>query len=154
MELVVRATVVFWFLWLVVRGTGKRSLAELTPLDLLLIVVIGDFVQQGVTQEDMSITGALVSVSVFVVWTLLADALGRRWPKASTILAGDPVLVVKDGEALTDRLRRERVSMADLEEAARMEGFANLSDVAFGVLETDGRISFVRKTDTSDRDGR
>jgi uncharacterized membrane protein YcaP (DUF421 family) len=154
MELVVRATVVFWFLWLVVRGTGKRSLAELTPLDLLLIVVIGDFVQQGVTQEDMSITGALVSVSVFVVWTLLADALGRRWPKASTILAGDPVLVVKDGEALTDRLRRERVSMADLEEAARMEGFANLSDVAFGVLETDGRISFVRKTDTSDQDGR
>lgn len=154
MELVVRATVVFWFLWLVVRGTGKRSLAELTPLDLLLIVVIGDFVQQGVTQEDMSITGALVSVSVFVVWTLLADALGRRWPKASTILAGDPVIVVKDGEALTDRLRRERVSMADLEEAARMEGFANLSDVAFGVLETDGRISFVRKADTSDQDGR
>lgn len=152
MELVVRATIVFWFLWIVVRGTGKRSLAELTPLDLLLVVVIGDFVQQGVTQEDMSITGALVAVSVFVVWTLLADALGRRWPKASTVLAGDPVLVVKDGEPLTDRLKRERVSIADLEEAARMEGFASLSDVAFGVLETDGRISFVRKT--ADQSGR
>lgn len=154
MELVVRATIVFWFLWLVVRGTGKRSLAELTPLDLLLVVVIGDFVQQGVTQEDMSITGALVAVSVFVVWTLLADALGRRWPRASTILAGDPILVVRDGEPLADRLRRERVSVADLEEAARMEGFASLSDVAFGVLETDGHISFVRKTDTADQDGR
>lgn len=154
MELVVRATIVFWFLWLVVRGAGKRSLAELTPLDLLLVVVIGDFVQQGVTQEDMSITGALVAVSVFVVWTLLADALGRRWPKASTILAGDPVLVLKDGDPLTNRLRRERVSLADLEEAARMEGFSSLSDVAFGVLETDGRISFVRKTDTADQSGR
>jgi uncharacterized membrane protein YcaP (DUF421 family) len=153
MELVLRATVVFWFLWLVVRGTGKRSLAELTPLDLLLVVVIGDFVQQGVTQEDMSITGALIAVSVFVVWTLMADALGRRWPKASTILAGDPILVVRDGEPLTDRLRRERVSIADLEEAARMEGFASMSDVAFGVLETDGRISFVRKTDTADQAG-
>lgn len=154
MELVVRATIVFWFLWLVVRGTGKRSLAELTPLDLLLVVVIGDFVQQGVTQEDMSITGALIAVSVFVVWTLLADALGRRWPKASAILAGDPVLVVKDGEPLNDRLRRERVSITDLEEAARMEGFSSLSDIAFGVLETDGRISFVRKSDAVDQDGR
>jgi len=66
MELFVRATVVYWFLWLMVRGTGKRSLAELTPLDMLLIVVLGDVVQQGVTQEDMSVTGALIVVSVFV----------------------------------------------------------------------------------------
>lgn len=154
MELVVRATVVFWFLWIVVRGSGKRSLAELTPLDLLLVVVIGDFVQQGVTQEDMSITGALIAVSVFVVWTLVADALGRRWPRAATILAGDPILVVKDGEPLTDRLRRERVSINDLEEAARMEGFASVSDIAFGVLETDGRFSFVRKTGTVEQDDR
>ena len=146
MELVVRATVVFWFLWIVVRGSGKRSLAELTPLDLLLVVVIGDFVQQGVTQEDMSITGALVAVSVFVVWTLLADALGRRWPKAATVLAGDPIVVLRDGEPLTDRLRRERVSLGDLEEAARMEGFGSLPDIAFGVLETDGHFSFVPKS--------
>lgn len=146
MELVVRATVVFWFLWIVVRGSGKRSLAELTPLDLLLVVVIGDFVQQGVTQEDMSITGALVAVSVFVVWTLLADAMGRRWPKAATVLAGDPIVVLRDGDPLIDRLRRERVSIVDLEEAARMEGFGSLSDIAFGVLETDGRFSFVPKS--------
>ncbi|HEU4321017.1 MAG TPA: YetF domain-containing protein [Acidimicrobiia bacterium] len=146
MELVVRATVVFWFLWIVVRGSGKRSLSELTPLDLLLVVVIGDFVQQGVTQEDMSITGALVAVSVFVVWTLLADALGRRWPKAATVLAGDPIVVLRDGDPLIERLRRERVSLGDLEEAARMEGFGSLSDIAFGVLETDGRFSFVPKS--------
>lgn len=146
MELVARATVVFWFLWIVVRGSGKRSLAELTPLDLLLVVVIGDFVQQGVTQEDMSITGALVAVSVFVVWTLLADAMGRRWPRAATVLAGDPIVVLRDGDPLIDRLRRERVSLGDLEEAARMEGFGNLSDIAFGVLETDGRFSFVPKS--------
>ena len=78
MEILLRATVVYWFLWLVVRGTGKRSLSELTPLDLLLVVVVGDMVQQGVTQEDMSVTGAIIVVSVFVGWTVLADAWERR----------------------------------------------------------------------------
>lgn len=143
MELVIRATAVFWFLWLVVRGTGKRSLAELTPLDLLLIVVIGDFVQQGVTQEDMSVTGAAVAVSVFVIWTLVADAAGRRWPKASVALAGEPLVVLKDGDPLMGRLERERITLDDLKEAARLEGFGDLEDIAFAVLETDGKFTFV-----------
>lgn len=150
MELVIRATVVFWFLWLVVRGTGKRSLAELTPLDLLLIVVIGDFVQQGVTQEDMSVTGAAVAVSVFVIWTLVADAAGRRWPKASRALAGEPLVVLKDGEPLTGRLERERVTLDDLKEAARLEGFGDLEDIAFAVLEVDGKFTFVPANNNED----
>lgn len=145
MELVLRATAVFWFLWLIVRGLGKRSLAELTPLDLLLIVVIGDFVQQGVTQEDMSVTGAFTAVAVFVVWTLVSDALGRRSDRAARVLAGQPVVVLRDGQVISDRLDQERVSLDELKVAARIEGFGDLSDIAFGVLETDGRFSFIRQ---------
>jgi uncharacterized membrane protein YcaP (DUF421 family) len=145
MELVIRATVVFWFLWLVVRGTGKRSLAELTPLDLLLVVVIGDLAQQGVTQEDMSITGAVVTISVFVVWTLAADALTRRSPRSSKVLSGEPVIVLRDGRPLTERLEGERVTVEDLKEAARIQGIGDLADVDFAVLETDGRFSFIKK---------
>jgi len=146
MELVLRATAVFWFLWLIVRGLGKRSLAQLTPLDLLLIVVIGDFVQQGVTQEDMSVTGAFIAVSVFVVWTLISDAVSRHSRSASRILAGDPVVILRDGEVVSSRLDRERVSLDELKEAARIEGFGDLSEIAFGVLETDGQFSFVART--------
>lgn len=146
MELVIRATLVYWFLWLVVRGTGKRSLAELTPLDLLLLVVIGDLSQQGVTQEDMSVLGALVTVSVFVVWTLLADSLGRRSKRAKVIIAGEPVIVVRDGVPLTDRLARERVTLEDLAEAARLNGIGDLAEIEFGVLETDGKFSFIKGT--------
>lgn len=145
MELVIRATVVYWFLWLVVRGTGKRSLSELTPLDLLLIVVIGDMAQQGVTQEDMSITGAVLTVSVFVVWTLLADVLVRHSRPAQHVLTGEPVIVLRNGEPLTDRLEKERLTLEDLAEAARMEGISDLADVDFAVLETDGRFSFITR---------
>lgn len=145
MELVVRATVIFWFLWLVVRGTGKRSLAELTPLDLILVVIIGDIVQQGITQEDMSLTGAMLAVSVFVVWTLAAASFSRRSPRVARVLAGEPVIIVRDGKPLKDRLDRERLTITDLKEAARMEGIGDLGEVAFAVLETDGKFSFITR---------
>jgi uncharacterized membrane protein YcaP (DUF421 family) len=145
MELIIRATAIFWFLWLVVRGTGKRSLAELTPLDLILVVVIGDIVQQGVTQEDMSVTGAMAAVSVFVVWTLAADSLSRRFPKVSKAIAGEPIIVVRDGAPLMDRMHRERLTMEDLHEAARIEGIGDMEEIEFAVLETDGKFSFITK---------
>ncbi len=143
MEILVRATVVYWFLWLVVRGTGKRSLSELTPLDLLLVVVIGDMVQQGVTQEDMSVTGAIVVVSVFVGWTVLADLWERRSVAARRVLVGDPVIVVRSGKPLQDRLKRERMTIDEVKEAARLDGYGDLADVEYAVLETDGKLSFI-----------
>ena len=143
MEILMRATVVYWFLWLVVRGTGKRSLSELTPLDLLLIVVVGDFVQQGVTQEDMSVTGAIIAVSVFVGWTVLADAWERRSKKARRLLVGEPVIVLRSGEPLQDRLDKERVTVEELKEAARLDGYGDLGDIDYAVLETDGKLSFI-----------
>lgn len=145
MELVIRATVIFWFLWLVVRGTGKRSLAELTPLDLILVVIIGDIVQQGVNQEDMSLTGSMLAVSVFVAWTLAAASLSRRSPRVARVLAGEPVILVRDGKPLKDQLDRERLTITDLKEAARMEGIGDLTEVAFAVLETDGKFSFITR---------
>jgi uncharacterized membrane protein YcaP (DUF421 family) len=148
-ELFLRATVIYWFLWVVIRGTGKRSLAELTPLDLLLIVILGDFVQQGVTQEDMSITGAMIAVSVFVLWTLLADRWGRRSKTASRVLASEPVIILRSGEPVMSRLDQERVTLDELKEAARIEGYGDLSQIEVGVLESDGRFSFIA---TSDRE--
>lgn len=147
MEIVVRATVVYWFLWLIVRGTGKRSLAELTPLDLVLIVVLGDLVQQGVTQEDMSITGAIVSVSVFVIWTLISDAVSRRSASASRWLGGTPVVILRSGRPLEKRLASERLTLEELKEEARVHGYRDLSELQWVILETDGRFSFVPKAD-------
>ena len=143
MELVVRATIIYWFLWLVTRGTGKRSLAEISPLEMLVIVVLGDFVQQGITQEDMSVTGAVIAVSTFVGWMLVGDVVARRFSPAEKILEGQAVIVVRDGQPIIDRLRSERLSLDDVLGAAREKGFADLALIELGVLEHDGKFSFV-----------
>ncbi len=143
MELVIRASVIYWFLWLVTRGTGKRSLAEISPLELVVVVILGDFVQQGVTQEDMSVTGAVIAVSTFVCWMLIGDFLARRSKGAERILDGHAVIVIRDGRPDLDRLRNERLTLDDLLGAAREQGFGYLEEVRLGVLEDDGKFSFV-----------
>jgi uncharacterized membrane protein YcaP (DUF421 family) len=84
------------------------------------------------------------------MWTLAADALGGRFPSASNVLTGPPVIIVRSGEPLMDQLRREKISIDELNEAARIHGFADLSEVAFCVLEADGEFSFIRDDHRSD----
>ncbi len=143
MELVIRTTIVYWFLWLVLRGSGKRSLAQLTTLDLLVIVVIGDVVQQGITQEDMSVTGAALVVAVIVLWTLVVDRVTGSNATLSRVVNGEPVILIRHGKVSHERMRAEQVSLDDLREAAREKGIASLDSVELCVLETDGSFSFV-----------
>jgi uncharacterized membrane protein YcaP (DUF421 family) len=142
-ELVVRATLIYWFLWLIVRGTGKRSISELTPLELIFTFVIGDLVQQAVTGEDMSMTGGIIVISTFAAWMLVSDFLTHRSKQWERILEGEAVVVLRDGEPDLARLRNERLTVDDLLTAAREKGFASLEDIRFAVLEHDGKFSFV-----------
>lgn len=143
MEILVRASVIYWFLWLVVRGTGKRSLSQMSPLDILLVVVIGDIVQQGVTQEDMSVTGAVLSVAVFVLWMLLGDWIARRSSAGERVLHGSPIYLLKAGQPLLETLHRERMTIEDLHSAAREKGYRTLDQISYAVLEPDGTFSFL-----------
>lgn len=143
MELVPRATVVYWILWLIFRGIGKRSLADLSPLELLMTIVIGDFVQQGVTQEDMSVTGGVIVVCTFVTWTMLGDWIARRSTVAERLLEGRAVVILTDGVPDAGRLRVERLTEDDVRAAAREAGFDALSKVRIAVLESDGKFSFI-----------
>jgi uncharacterized membrane protein YcaP (DUF421 family) len=143
MELVLRATVIYWILWLIFRGTGKRSLADLSPLELLVTIVIGDIVQQGVTQEDMSVTGGVIVVCTFVTWTILGDWIARRSVVAERILDGRAVVILTDGVADAGRLRIERLTEDDVRAAAREAGFDDLAKVRVAVLESDGKFSFI-----------
>ena len=106
---------------------------------------MGDLIQQGLTLEDMSVTGAMLAVTPMALLTV-ASAAHRacRWPRAGRVLEGVPVVIVQHGEVVKEALHNERLDLADLFEAARTEGISDLRDVEWCVLETDGHFSFLR----------
>ena len=144
MEIIARATVMYFFLWLVARGTGKRQLSEMTAFELILLVTLGDLVQQGVTQEDMSLTGAMLAVGTMTVWVVLFSFVEWRFPRTRPLVEGVPVVVVQDGQPVEEVLRLERVTMDELREGARNQGIPDLGDIRLGVLEPDGKFSFIQ----------
>ena len=145
MDLVLRAIAVFFFLFVLTRVIGKRELGKLQPFDLMLLIVLGDALQQGMTQDDYSITGAILIVGTFASLQVLLSWLSFRFPRTRPILEGDPIIVVQDGEPIARNLRRERLTVEDLTEGARRQGIAHLADVHYAILETDGTLSFLQK---------
>lgn len=143
MEIIARATVVFFFLFLVARGTGKRELSEMTVFELILLVSMGDLVQQAVTQEDMSVTGAGLAVGTIAFWIILLSKVAYRFPWSRPVLEGVPVVVVRGGEPIMEALRFEDVTIEELKEGARNQGIADLGKVELAILEPDGRFSFL-----------
>jgi uncharacterized membrane protein YcaP (DUF421 family) len=146
MDIVTRSIVAFLFLFILLRVIGRRELSTLEPFDLILLVVIGDLVQQGVTQSDMSFTGSLLSVGTFAVLTVLASWLVYRFRAVRPLLEAKPLIVVEDGQLIEPNLRHERMTPAEVAAAARLQGIASLDEVRWGVLEGNGSISFIRKS--------
>ena len=143
MELVLRTAVVFVLLWAVIRATGKRELSEMGPFDLVLLIVLGDVVQQAITQEDMSITGGLIVLATMGVIVVGVGELIRRSGRARRVVEGHPTTVVRDGTVGEEAMRMERLPIADLLEAARSKGIEDLSSVRYAILEPNGRFSFI-----------
>jgi uncharacterized membrane protein YcaP (DUF421 family) len=144
MEIILRATAIYFFLWMLTRGLGKRELAEMTVFELLLLMVVGDLIQQGVTQEDTSITGAMLAVGTIGAWIAIFSWSGYRYRGVRRLLEGVPVIVVRDGRPVEPALRLERVTLDEVLEEARSNGIANLRDVELGILEADGQFSFLQ----------
>jgi uncharacterized membrane protein YcaP (DUF421 family) len=147
MEIVVRALVIFVFLWIITRAVGRSSLGELSTFQLLLYVTMGDLVQQAITQQDYSVTAGILAVSTFALLTVVFGWINWRFPRTRPLIHGLPLVIVKDGEPLLDAMARERMTLTDLYSQARQQGIANISNVDIAVLETDGKVSFFTKDD-------
>jgi uncharacterized membrane protein YcaP (DUF421 family) len=142
-DLVLRTVAVFFFLLILMRAIGRRELASLQPFDLMLLIVLGDAVQQGLTQDDYSVTGALLVIGTFAVLQVCTSWVSFRFPRVRPILEGEPIIVVQDCKPIERNLKRERLTLEELAEAARSESIARLEDVQWAVLETNGQISFI-----------
>jgi uncharacterized membrane protein YcaP (DUF421 family) len=145
MDLVFRAAVVFAFVFLVTRIVGRRQLSQLEPFDLILLVVIGDLVQQGVTQSDESVTGALIVISTIALLSLAVSWVSFRWRKIRLVTEGEPIVLVQNGRVIERNMRRERITREDIEEEARQQQITSLADLRWAILEDDGRISCISR---------
>jgi uncharacterized membrane protein YcaP (DUF421 family) len=129
------------------RMIGRRELSTLEPFDLILLIVLGDAVQQGLTQDDYSLTGAFLAIGTIAILQVAVSYANFRFPKLRPVLDGEPIVVVQDGKPIEKNLKRERVTIEDLAAAARQQNIAKIEDVQWAVMETSGAISFIKKSD-------
>ena len=152
MDIVLRATVMFFALYLLVRVMGKRELAQLTPFELIVLVVFGDLIQQGVTHNDFSLTGAILAISTMAFWALAMSWATFISPKAEAMLDGEPRVIVQDGQVVEENLHRDRLTRAQIQSEMRLAGIARLSDVAWAILEPQGKMSFIKRSSAGSDD--
>jgi uncharacterized membrane protein YcaP (DUF421 family) len=143
MDLVLRAVFVFFLILVITRAVGRRELSSMQPFDLILLVVIGDLVQQGVTQSDYSLTGAATVIVTMAILVVFTAWLSYRFTRLRPVLEGHPTLLIADGEVLQRNLRRQRMTLEEVRAEARLQSIGSLGDVRYAVLETNGRISFI-----------
>jgi uncharacterized membrane protein YcaP (DUF421 family) len=147
-DIVLRAIVAYLFILLLTRAVGRRELSSLEPFDLILLVTIGDLVQQGVTQNDFSVTGAVLAVGTIGILTVLFSYLPWRFRILRPVLEGIPAIVVEEGNVVEKNLKRHRLTREEIAAAARTNNIPSLAEVRWAVLETNGQLTFIKKSAT------
>jgi uncharacterized membrane protein YcaP (DUF421 family) len=144
MESVLRAAALYLVLLLMFRVTGRRSLRETTPFDLVLLLVVGEATQQALLGEDFSMVNALVVIATLLAIDVGFSLLKQRSALAERVLDGVPTILVADGKPVEDRLARARIDLGDILQAAReRQGITTLEEIRWAVLEADGMITII-----------
>jgi uncharacterized membrane protein YcaP (DUF421 family) len=143
MDIVLRAFCAYVFVIFLMRIVGKRELSSMEPSDVILLVLIGDLVQNGVTQSDYSVTGIVLAAGTIGLLATGTAYLTYRSRRIRKVVEGEPVILVQNGEAIDRNLRNERLTLDELMEQARLQQIESLDKVKWAVLETNGSISFV-----------
>src|ERR671934_1441649 len=145
MDIVLRAIFLYAFIVFVMRVIGRRELSSMTPFDLILLIVLGDAIQQGLTQDDYSVTGAVIAVATIASLQVFTSYLSFRSQKARKVLEGEPIVVIERGKLVEHNLKRERMTPDEVAEEMRQQQIASLDQVEWGILEANGSISFIEK---------
>jgi uncharacterized membrane protein YcaP (DUF421 family) len=144
-DIVIRAAVAFLLILFLTRIVGRRELSTLEPFDLILLVTIGDLVQQGVTQNDFSVTGMILAIGTIGLLTVVFSYLPWRFQVLRQVLEGVPIILVEEGKIVERNVRRQRLTQEEIAAAARVQNIGSLDEVRWAVLETNGQITFIKK---------
>jgi len=145
-DIVLRAIVLYAFIVLVMRIIGRRELSSMSPFDLILLIILGDAIQQGLTQDDYSVTGAVIAVSTIATLQVITSYLSYRSDKARKVLEGQPIVLVDHGKLVDENLRRERMTEDEVAEEMRSQQIGSLDEVEWAILESNGSLSFIKKS--------
>jgi uncharacterized membrane protein YcaP (DUF421 family) len=153
LDAVLRAAAIYFFLLLILRLSGKRTLAQVTTFDFVLLLIIGEATQQGLIGDDFSVTKALLLILTLVALDVGLSLLQERIPGLGLLLEGAPLVILKDGAPLEHRMRAARVDVQDILGTARiLHGIERLEQIKYAVLERDGGISVIPKAEAAWRD--
>src|SRR5256714_6043615 len=139
------AVVLCALLIFLMRVIGRRELSSLSAVDLVLLIVLGDAIQQGLTQDDYSVTGAVIAVSTIAALQVGSSYLSYKSRRARRVLEGEPIVIVQDGKLIERNLKRDRLTESDVAEEMRAQQIASVEDVEWGILESNGAMSFIPK---------
>lgn len=144
-EFVLRATVVYVVILLMVRLSGKRTVGQFTPFDLVVVVLLGTAVQNSLIGEDVSLIGGLILAGTLIGLNWLTGWLTSHSARADRIIEGSPVLLARDGDVFDAVLRRQQIGRREFDAAIREADCRSAEEIAIAVLETNGRISVIRR---------
>ncbi len=142
---VLRACIVYFILLALIRASGKRTMGQFTPFDMLLVVLLGNAVQNALLGQDTSVGGGLLLATTLLALNWLVGLVSARSARMEALVEGAPVLLARDGEVYKDVLRRELISRADFDKAMRESGVEDIEDIRMAVLETNGHITLVTR---------
>lgn len=145
MDIALRAVFLYAFVVFLMRVMGRRELSSLTAVDLVLLIVLGDAIQQGLTQDDYSVTGAVIAISTIAALQVGSSYLSYKSRRVRRVLEGEPIVIVQDGKLIGRNLKRDRLTEGDVAEEMRAQQIASVEDVEWGILESNGTMSFIPK---------
>jgi uncharacterized membrane protein YcaP (DUF421 family) len=145
MDIVLRAAAIFVFVFLITRMIGRRELGLGEPFDVILLVVLGDLIQQGVTQNDYSVTGTMLALGTFTLLTVALSYLSFRSRRVRTVLEGHPLVLIEDGKPIEHNLKSQRLALDEVLAEARVQQVASMDEIRWAILETSGAISVIPK---------
>ena len=147
LELVLRGTIMFWFLLLIFRLILRRDIGSASITDFLFVVILGDAAQNAMIGEGSSVSDGMVLVSTLVAWNYGLDVLGYRFPWINRLLSARKICLVRDGKLQRRNLRKEFITSEELHEKIREAGLERLDQVKLMYMESDGEISVIKRED-------